>query len=69
MGPVKDIKPMDRVAVRCGQDRCEQPALFLFVAARISDGLWAYCEEHAELRAREERLELPKEIAAAAAAW
>ena len=69
MAPVKDIKPMQRVAVRCGQDRCEQPALFLFVAARISDGLWAYCEEHAQLRARQERLELPKEKAAAAGTW
>ena len=69
MAPVKDIKPMQRVTVRCGQDRCEQPALFLFVAARFSDGLWAYCEEHAQLRARQERLELPKEMAATAGSW
>ena len=69
MAPVKDIKPIQRVAVRCGQDRCEQPALFLFVAARFSDGLWAYCEEHAQLRARQERLELPKEMAATAGSW
>ena len=60
---------MDGTAVRCEADRCEKPALFLFAAARVSDGLWAYCEEHAELRAKEERLELPKEIAAAAGAW
>jgi hypothetical protein len=55
--------------VRCGQDRCEQPAIFLFVAARFSDGLWAYCEEHAQLRVRQERLELPKGIAATAGSW
>ena len=69
MGPVREIKPMDGTAVRCEADRCEKPALFLFAAARVSDGLWAYCEEHAELRAKEERLELPKEIAAAVGAW
>ena len=69
MAPAKEIKPMDGLAVRCGQDRCEQPALFLFVAARFSDGLWAYCEEHAQVRARQERLVLPKENSAAAGSW
>jgi hypothetical protein len=69
MEPVKEIKPMDGTALRCEADQCEKPALFVFVAARVSGGRWAYCEEHAELRARKERLELPKEIAAAAAAW
>ena len=57
---------MDGTAVRCEADRCEKPALFLFVAARVSDGRWAYCEEHAQFRARQESLELPKEMAAAA---
>ena len=68
MEPVKEIKPMDGTAVRCEADRCEKPALFLFVAARGSDGRWAYCEEHAELRARQEKLELPMEMAAASGA-
>ena len=68
MEPAKEIKPMDEVAVRCQTDRCERPAHFLFVAARVSDGLWAYCEEHAQLRAGQERLALPKGMAAAAGA-
>lgn len=69
MEPVKEIKPMDGTAVRCEADRCGKPALFLFAAARVSDGRWAYCEEHAEVRARQERLELPEETGATAGTW
>ena len=69
MGPVREIKPMDGTAVRCEADRCEKPALYLFAAARVSDGRWAYCEEHAELVARQERLTLPRPMAAAAGVW
>ena len=68
MGLVTEIKPLDGTAVRCEADRCDKPAFFLFAAARVSDGRWAYCEEQAELRARQERLELPKEMAAAVCA-
>jgi len=68
MEPAKEIKPIDGTAVRCEADRCEKPALFLFVAARASAGRWAYCEKHAELRARQEKLELPMEMAAASGA-
>ena len=68
MEPVREIKPMDGTAVRCQTDRCEKPATFLFIAARASDARWAYCQEHAELRARQQRSKPPKEIAAAAGA-
>jgi hypothetical protein len=69
MEPVKEIKPMDGTAVRCEVDRCDKPARFLFAAEQISDGRWAYCEEHAELRALQEKLALPEEIPATAGAW
>ena len=61
MGLVKKIKPLDGTAVLCEADQCEKPALFLFAAATISDGRWAYCEEHARLRALQEELTLPTE--------
>lgn len=69
MEPVKEIKLMDGTAVRCEADRCDKPALFLFAAERVSDGRWAFCEEHAEVRARQERLQLPEEIATTTGTW
>jgi len=66
---VKEIKLMDGTAVRCEADRCERPALFLFAAPGISGARWAYCEEHAALRARQEKLELPTEVAFTAGAF
>ena len=65
---IKEIRPLDGMAVRCEADRCEDAALFLLVAAGASRGLWAYCEEHARIRARAQNLELPATSAAALAA-
>ena len=56
------IKPMSRTSV------CEAPALFLFVAAGMSAGVWAYCEEHTRLRAVQAKVELPREVGATAGA-
>jgi hypothetical protein len=66
---VKEVKPMDGTAVRCEMDRCESPALYLFVAGGSISGYWAYCEEHARLRAHRENLELPGRMVAAAGSW
>jgi hypothetical protein len=57
----KQIKPLDGTAVRCEADRCEDPALFLFVGT--STARWAYCEMHAATRARTENLQLPRPFA------
>jgi hypothetical protein len=56
---------MDGTAVRCEVNRCEDPALFLFVAEGVSGARWAYCEQHARARAAQESLSLPKQLAAA----
>jgi len=61
VNPVKEIKPLDGTAVRCGADRCDKPALFLFIAAGMSGGRWAYCDEHARARAWQQKMELPRE--------
>jgi hypothetical protein len=53
---------MDGTAVRCEADRCELPALYLFMAAGASGGRWAYCEEHARDKARTANLKLPVEV-------
>jgi hypothetical protein len=66
---IKDIKSIDGSAVRCGAEQCEVPARFLFIAAGTSGGLWAYCDEHAKLRACHENLQLPATERAAAAAY
>ena len=49
----KEIKRLDGTPVRCGADRCDGPAFFLFIAAGTSGGRWAYCDEHARIRARQ----------------
>ena len=66
---VKEIEPLDGTAVRCGADRRQKPALFLFVANGISDGRWAYCDEHARVRACRQKLDLPREAAVAAGSY
>jgi hypothetical protein len=63
--PSKEIKRLDGTAVRCEADRCEEPALFLFIAAGTSHARWAYCEEHARIRAQREHLNLPRSVAPA----
>jgi len=63
---VNDIKPIDGTAVRCEVERCEKPALFLFIASGPSGARWAYCEEHARGRAQKENQELPRMAAAGA---
>jgi hypothetical protein len=65
----KTITPMDGTAVRCEAEGCEKPALFLFAAAGASGARWAYCEEHAALRARQEKLQPPTEAAVIAGAF
>jgi hypothetical protein len=64
----KKITPMDGTAVRCEAECCEKPALFLFAAGGTSGARWAYCEEHAALRARQEKLQPPTTPAMTAAA-
>jgi hypothetical protein len=68
MTPIRAVKPMDGTAVRCEADRCEVPALFLFVASGVTGERWAYCEEHARRRARTENLKLPLASVATAGA-
>jgi hypothetical protein len=58
---------LDGKAVRCEADRCEEPALFLFVGA--INGRWAYCEEHARTRARNQDLQIPNAAMAAFASF
>ena len=68
MSLTETIKPMSSASVRCEADRCEAPALFLFVAAGMSGGVWAYCEEHTRLRAVQAKVQLPREVGATAGA-
>jgi hypothetical protein len=62
---LKAIRSIDGTAVRCMADRCGEPAFFLFVAVGTASGRWAY--EHADIRARKEKLQLPGRVRVAGA--
>ena len=63
-----EIKAIDGTAVRCQAGACGRPAVYLFAGDGTPAGVWAYCAEHASEKARELKLELPEELAAAAGA-
>lgn len=64
---LKQIKSLDKASVLCTWDRCDRPAEYLLIASDPRGACWAYCAEHAQVRAARANLPLPRAAALAAA--